>query len=91
MDVSEPLELFELLRVDLFVLPCLAGENPLPRAQGGIQLKTSARALEGGAYGQSIRVRNDATKDVYEVTLTGPQAGMMSGNSETPSEKLARK
>jgi flagella basal body P-ring formation protein FlgA len=47
----------------------------------GIQVRTVARAMDGGTYGQSIRVRNEATKDVYEVILTGPQAGSMTGSN----------
>jgi flagella basal body P-ring formation protein FlgA len=48
--------------------------------QGGVQIKTVARALEAGAFGQSIRVRNEATKDVFEVVLTGPQTARMGGD-----------
>jgi flagella basal body P-ring formation protein FlgA len=46
--------------------------------RGGIRVKTVARALEGGSYGQTVRVKNEATKDVYEVVLTGPQEGTLS-------------
>jgi flagella basal body P-ring formation protein FlgA len=59
-------------------------------AQGGIQVKTQARALESGAYGQNIRVRNDATKDVYEVTMTGPQTGLMGEGASMPAQ-IAKK
>jgi flagella basal body P-ring formation protein FlgA len=43
--------------------------------QGTIHIKTVARALETGSYGQSIRAKNEATGDMYEITLTGPQEG----------------
>jgi flagella basal body P-ring formation protein FlgA len=43
--------------------------------RGGIRIKGVAKALEGGCYGQMIRVKNEATKDVYQVVLTGPQEG----------------
>jgi flagella basal body P-ring formation protein FlgA len=43
--------------------------------RGGIRIKGVAKALEGGCYGQTIRVKNEATKDVYQVVLTGPQEG----------------
>jgi len=43
--------------------------------QGTIHIKTIARAMEGGTFGQSIKAKNEATGDIYEVTLTGPQEG----------------
>ena len=42
--------------------------------QGEVRVKTVGRALENGAFGESIRVRNEDTRDVYDVTMTGPQA-----------------
>lgn len=45
--------------------------------QGSVQLKTVAKALEPGSFGQSIRVKNEATRDIFEVTLTGPQTATM--------------
>jgi flagella basal body P-ring formation protein FlgA len=45
--------------------------------QGAVQLRTAARAMESGTYGQSIRVRNEATKDIYQVTMIGPQLATM--------------
>lgn len=44
---------------------------------GDVRVKTVARSLDTGTYGQSIRVKNEATKDVYEVILTGPQTAEM--------------
>lgn len=44
---------------------------------GSIRVKTVARAMESGAYGQAIRVRNETTHDVLEVVLTGPQQATM--------------
>ena len=41
--------------------------------RSGIEITTVARALEGGSFGQSIRVKNETTKDIFRVTLTGPQ------------------
>jgi flagella basal body P-ring formation protein FlgA len=43
--------------------------------QGSIRVKAVGKAMEGGSYGQSIRVKNEATNDIYEVILTGPQEG----------------
>ncbi len=45
--------------------------------QGGVQVRTVAKALEGGTYGQTIKVKNDSTRDEFEVTLTGPQVATM--------------
>lgn len=42
-------------------------------SQGNIRIKSVALALEGGSYGQRIRVRNEATNDIYDVILTGRQ------------------
>jgi len=45
---------------------------------GSIRIKTVARALEAGSYGQCIKVRPEGGKDPYDVVLTGPQEGTMS-------------
>lgn len=42
-----------------------------------VSVKTVGRALEGGSFGQTVKVKNDTTQDIYEVTLTGPQEGTM--------------
>ncbi|HSU66856.1 MAG TPA: flagellar basal body P-ring formation chaperone FlgA, partial [Tepidisphaeraceae bacterium] len=44
---------------------------------GSVQVKTVGRALETGAYGQAVKVRNENTKDVFEVVMSGPQQGTM--------------
>ncbi len=45
--------------------------------QGSVQLTTVARAMENGAYGQTIKVKNELSRDVFEVVVTGAQAGSM--------------
>ncbi len=45
--------------------------------QGNVQISTAARAMEGGSYGQTIKVKNEATNSVYDVTLVGPKRGRM--------------
>lgn len=45
---------------------------------GKIQVTTVGRALGQGTFGQTIQVRNDATKTVFDVQVTGPQQGRMS-------------
>lgn len=44
---------------------------------GSVQVKTVGRALESGSYGQAVKVRNETTRDVFEVVMTGPQQGTM--------------
>ena len=44
---------------------------------GGVRVQSVARAMEGGTYGQAIRVRNEATREILQVTLTGPQQAVM--------------
>lgn len=55
-------------------------------SQGNIQIKTVARALEGGAYGQTIRVKNEMTKEVFQVVVTGPQTASISSPQLTSVE-----
>lgn len=53
--------------------------------QGSVQVKTVARAMEGGSFGQSIRVKNEATRDIFEVVLTGPQTGRLGSDAAAVS------
>jgi flagella basal body P-ring formation protein FlgA len=46
-------------------------------SQGTVQVKTVARAMESGSYGQTIRVKNEATKDVFQVVVTDRQTATM--------------
>lgn len=66
--------------------------EPVPLARSGqfvtitlttanVKVKTVARAMESGSYGQTIRVKNEATKEIYEVILTGPQTAEMNGGA----------
>ncbi|MDB5353554.1 MAG: flagella basal body P-ring formation protein FlgA [Phycisphaerales bacterium] len=55
--------------------------------QGNIRVKTVARAMEGGSFGQTIKVKNEATLEVYEIVLTGPQEGTIS--PPMPDRKVA--
>jgi flagella basal body P-ring formation protein FlgA len=50
-------------------------------SQGSVQIKTVAKALEAGTYGQTIRVKNETTRDTFQVILTGPQTATMNLNS----------
>lgn len=57
--------------------------------KGSFEIKTVARALEGGTYGQSIRVRNEVTRDVFQVVVTGAQTGSMSQPDSTGPQDVA--
>ncbi|HWE04350.1 MAG TPA: flagellar basal body P-ring formation chaperone FlgA [Tepidisphaeraceae bacterium] len=45
---------------------------------GGIRITTVGRAMESGTYGQSVKVKNEATREIYQVILTGAQEGTIS-------------
>lgn len=49
--------------------------------QGNVRIKTVARAMEGGSFGQTIKVKNEATRDIYEVVITGPQEAAIGATS----------
>lgn len=54
--------------------------------QGAVNIKTVARALESGSYGQTIRVKNETTKDMFQVVLTGPQTATMNLSQPQPGQ-----
>lgn len=41
--------------------------------QGAFEVKAVARAMEGGAFGNNVRLKNETTGDVLQATVTGPQ------------------
>ena len=43
--------------------------------QNGLELRTLARALDDGGYGQTVKVKNDTTNEILHVVVTGPQTG----------------
>lgn len=45
--------------------------------QGTIRAKTVAIATEQGIMGQTIRVKNEATNNVFDVVVTGPQTAKL--------------
>jgi flagella basal body P-ring formation protein FlgA len=57
--------------------------------QGAVSIKSVAKALEGGSYGQTIRVKNEATRDVFQVILTGPQTATMNLSAPPPGASPA--
>ena len=56
-------------------------------SHGGVSIKTVARAMESGSLGQTIKVKNETTKDIFDVVLTGPQQGSL--NSDVPRADVA--
>ena len=64
-----------------------------------VEIKIVARALEAGTYGQSVRVRNEATRDIFQVTMTahqeatmgpgdGPEPAALAGAADAAAEVL---
>jgi flagella basal body P-ring formation protein FlgA len=52
-------------------------------SSGAIRVNQTLRALEGGGLGQTVRARNDETRQTFSVRLTGAQQGVL---AETASE-----
>jgi flagella basal body P-ring formation protein FlgA len=50
---------------------------------GSVQLRSVARAMEEGSLGQTIRVRNENTRDMLDVTVTGAQEARL---GDTPDQ-----
>jgi flagella basal body P-ring formation protein FlgA len=44
---------------------------------GGVRLKIVGKALDPGTLGQTVRVRNEATREVIQATVTGPQTASL--------------
>ena len=68
----------------------LGGESLAPRmlvrrgqyvsvtlVQNGLELRTLARALDDGGYGQTVKVKNDTTGEILHAIVTGPQTGTL--------------
>jgi flagellar basal body P-ring formation protein FlgA len=53
---------------------------------GTVQLRSVARAMEQGTRGQTIRVRNENSRDVLYVVVTGPQAAEMDQSADSSTE-----
>jgi flagella basal body P-ring formation protein FlgA len=50
--------------------------------RGTVQLRSVARAMEEGSLGQTIRVRNENTRDVLDVTVTGAQEARLGESTD---------
>jgi flagella basal body P-ring formation protein FlgA len=56
--------------------------------QGNVSVRSVAKAIEGGSYGQTIRVKSEITDEIFEVMLTGPQEATL-GPIQTPQASVA--
>ncbi len=56
-------------------------------SHGGVSIKTVARAMEAGSLGQTIKVKNETTHDIYDVVVTGPQTASL--DADAPAGKVA--
>jgi flagella basal body P-ring formation protein FlgA len=55
--------------------------------QGGVEIRSVAIAQESGSFGQTIKLKNERTQDVFQATLTGPQTASV--GAVAPDAKLA--
>ncbi|MGD0464183.1 MAG: flagellar basal body P-ring formation chaperone FlgA [Tepidisphaeraceae bacterium] len=56
--------------------------------RGTVQLRAVARAMEQGALGQTIKVRNENTRDLLDVTVTGPQEARL--GEPAPADQVSQ-
>ncbi len=59
--------------------------------QGTVQLRSVARAMEGGTFGQPIQVKNETTGAIFEVVMTGPQTATMGGQEKPAADSVSLK
>ncbi|MCG3136644.1 MAG: hypothetical protein HJJLKODD_00479 [Phycisphaerae bacterium] len=59
--------------------------------QGGIALETTCKALESGTLGQVIRVRNETSRKVFQVKVTGLRRAEVFGESAALLAQKSRK
>ena len=53
--------------------------------RGGVEVKSVATALQNGAGGDSIKVKNETTSQVFQVTLTGQQTAVLGASDPVAS------
>jgi flagella basal body P-ring formation protein FlgA len=53
--------------------------------QGSVQIRSVGRALESGTMGQTIKARNETSRDVFDVTITGPQEAKLGPSADNTS------
>jgi flagella basal body P-ring formation protein FlgA len=57
--------------------------------QGAISAKSVARATEQGSIGQTIRVKNEVTNNMFDVVVTGPQTAKLPPSSAAEKPGVA--
>ncbi len=57
--------------------------------RGAAKVTTVARAMENGSLGQTIRVQNDATREIYRVVLTGTHDAIVIAQSAADPKDTA--
>jgi flagella basal body P-ring formation protein FlgA len=57
--------------------------------QGAITAKSVARATEQGTIGQTIRVKNEVTNNMFDVVVTGPQTARLPASGTTDRRRVA--
>jgi flagella basal body P-ring formation protein FlgA len=57
--------------------------------QGAISAKSVARATEQGTIGQTIRVKNEVTNNMFDVVVTGPQMARLPASSPADRRGVA--
>jgi len=51
--------------------------------RGSVSLRSVARAMEEGSMGQTIRVRNENTRDTLDVTVIGAQEARLGDDTDS--------
>ncbi len=49
--------------------------------EGTVEIREVGRSMESGVLGESIKVRNETTRDVYDVVVTGEQEARLGSTS----------
>jgi flagella basal body P-ring formation protein FlgA len=57
--------------------------------QGAISAKSVARATEQGTIGQTIRVKNEVTNNLFDVVVTGPQTAKLPAQQPSATDVAA--
>jgi len=57
---------------------------------GGVSVRIVARAIDGGKFGQTVRVKNETTREIFRVTVTGPQQGSINPAATKTDDAVAR-
>jgi flagella basal body P-ring formation protein FlgA len=56
--------------------------------EGSVQIREVARAMEMGVMGETIKVRNDTTRDILDVVVTGEQEARLGSSSDSAGSAI---